>query len=64
MIADVAIVFGRSRGIAGAIGSRLAQDDFDIFLEERRVWQGSVGSNLATTIVTTNSAAQADLKAR
>lgn len=37
MIADVAIVFGGSRGIAGAIGSRLAQDDFDVFLEERAV---------------------------
>jgi 3-oxoacyl-[acyl-carrier protein] reductase len=32
MSAKVAIVFGGSRGIGGAIASRLAQDGFDVAL--------------------------------
>jgi hypothetical protein len=38
MTAGVAIVFGGLRGIGGAIGSRLAQDGFDVFLEECAVF--------------------------
>jgi NAD(P)-dependent dehydrogenase (short-subunit alcohol dehydrogenase family) len=38
MTAGVAIVCGGSRGICVAIGSRLAPDGFDVFLEKCAVF--------------------------